>query len=100
MRGTTVSDNGRTIDTCDVGRCESLTLPRLLCDQAPHIIDAAPRACDLPRSDLGRERRARTMIVCGPCSIHASSRRAMAASAVTRTWTARGRGAVDASDRA
>ena len=34
VRTTIWSDNGRTIDTCDVDRCEGMTLPRLLCDQA------------------------------------------------------------------
>ncbi len=86
VRTTLWSDNGRTIDTCDVDRCEGMTLPRLLCDQAPHIIDGAPRACDVPRSGLERERRARTMIAWGACSIHASSRRPMAAIAITRRW--------------
>lgn len=72
---------------------------RLLCDQAPHIIDAAPRACDLPKSGLERERRSRTMIVCGPCSIYASSRRPMAAGAVTRRQPAHGRSPMDAAIR-
>ncbi len=99
MRTTLWSDNGRTIDTCDVDRCEGMTLPRLLCDQAPHIIDAAPRACDVPGSDLERERRARTMVACGPCSIHASSRHPMAAIAVTRGWPAHGRSPMEAAIR-
>ena len=72
---------------------------RLLCDQAPHIIDAAPRAGDVPKSGLERERRARTMIAWGACSIHASSRRPMAAGAVTRRQPAHGRSPMDAAIR-